>query len=711
MRTGYSQQGMTIKIDTVIGEDAFILDSFVGTEYISNPFLFKLEMRSSNISISPSEIINTDVAIKILSADTPSRFFHGVVASFSQIGIDQQFSYYTADIVPRFWLLKLSQSRAIYQNVSSLDIITSILEAFGVIVENRLTAAYVTREYCVQYDETYFDFVSRLLESEGIFYFFCFSQNGHKMVLADDPSSHKDCENGEELFYRAQKPSREMSNTVSKFESTAQLVTKDVVLSDYNYHTPSSLLLSNANGQLGNGTCYEYPGYYKDLGNGEQVARIRLQQKQMESKKNRGESLCPVLQAGGAFSLSGFSNPLSNIRYVLQSVTHEAKNDSYVNFFEAFPDSHTYRPLRKAPRPFVSGSQSAIVVGPSGEEIWTDSLGRVKVKFYWDKSSIKNENSSCWIRVSQTWADTGWGSLFIPRIGQEVIISYIDGDPDRPIVTGCVYNAERDRPVELPANQTQSVIRTKPFSKPPEGNSSENKFITDLASIVSSDSKTNNQVKENVDSLIDIALGDERSSRGIGNEIRFEDKTNEEEFYQHAHKDMKVDVENNLTTSVYSGNESHIIEKGNRSVEVSQGNETYFVKGNREMTVKGDEYHSNDSNFTHSVKGDYECNVEGDYSLEVSGDLKIKVKGKIIVESDDAISIKSKKTFDAQSSLAFSIKSDYTISMDAALSMEMQSLSLDIKNSVSTAITAGASINYKAGGVIALAAPAVQLGA
>jgi type VI secretion system secreted protein VgrG len=229
LRTGYSQQGMTIKVETVIGEDVFILDSFIGTEYISNPFLFKLKMRSSNVSIDSTEIINTEVLIKILSSNTPSRFFHGVVSSFSQVGIDQQFSYYTAEIVPRFWLLKLNQSRTIYQNVSALDIIISILESFGVVVDNRLTASYHLQEYCVQYDESYFDFLSRLFESEGIFYFFDFDQSGHKMVLADDALSHQDCKNGERLFYRAQKPSRDMSNTVSRFESTATLVTQEVV--------------------------------------------------------------------------------------------------------------------------------------------------------------------------------------------------------------------------------------------------------------------------------------------------------------------------------------------------------------------------------------------------------------------------------------------------------------------------------------------------
>ena len=301
--------------------------------------------------------------------------------------------------------------------------------------------------------------------------------------------------------------------------------------------------------------------------------------------------------------------------------------------------------------------------------------------------------------------------MFIPRVGQEVIVSYIDGDPDRPIVTGCVYNADRDRPVELPANQTQSVIRTKPFSKPPEGDSSVEKFVTDLTSMISEVSEVAQEVAEDPTNMLNIVQSGSRGSRGIGNEIRFEDKTDEEEFYQHAHKDMKVDVENDLTTTVYSGDETHVVEKGDRSIEVSNGNEKHLVESEREVTVNGDEIHLNDANYTHNIKGDYECKVEGNYSLEVGGDLKIKVKGKVIIESDDAISLKTKKTFDAQSALAFSIKSDYSISMDAALAMEMKSLSLDIKNSVSTAITAGASMNYKAGGVIALAAPAVQLGA
>ena len=522
------------------------------------------------------------------------------------------------------------------------------------------------------------------------------------MVLADDPSSHKNCVNGETLFYRSNQPPREFSDTITRFESTSTLVTQAVSFSDYNYHTPSTQLLTNCNGETGSGSYYEYPGFFENLDDGEKISRMRLQQKQVESKKNRGESLCPVLQAGSAFKLQEFSNLSANIRYVLRSVTHEAKKDSYINSFEAFPDNHIFRTPRKTSKPIVSGSHSAIVVGPPGEEIWTDSLGRIKVKFYWDTSPISNENSSCWIRVSQTWADTGWGSLFIPRIGQEVVISYIDGDPDRPIITGCVYNAERDRPVELPANQTQSVIRTKPFTKPPEGDPSAVQFVTDLSSVVSQAAETANEIAANPLNILDVVTGDDRGNRGIGNEIRFEDKTDEEEFYQHAHKDMKIDVENDLTTTVYSGDETHTIEKGDRSIEVSKGNESHLVEGERkvtvnsdekhineanfthsikenyeckvegecEVTVTGEEKHINDANFTHSIKGNYECKVDGDYSLEVDGDLKIKVKGKVVI----------------------------------------QSLSLDGKTDTGTTLEAGSTMELKAGAKVSVTAPAIALG-
>ncbi len=702
MRTGYTQQGMTIKVDTVMEKDVFLLDSFVGTECISDPFLFNLEMRSSNLSIDSSNLINTEVLVSVLSSDTPSRYFHGLISSFTQVGIDQEFAYYEAEIVPKLWLLKLGSTRAIYQNVSALEIIINLLESFGIVIESRLTGTYQPREYCVQLDESYFDFVSRLMEYEGIFYFFNFDQSGHKMVLADDPSSHKNCKNGEILSYRSNQPPREFSDTVTRFESTASLVTQEVAFSDYNYHTPSSQLLTNVNGKIGCGSYYEYPGYYQNLDDGVKISRIRLQQKQVESRKNKGESLCPVLQAGCAFKLQDFSNLSANVRYVLKSVTHEAKKDNYINSFEAFPDTHIFRPPRRVTKPFVSGSQSAIVVGPSGEEIWTDSLGRIKVKFHWDRSSIRDENSSCWIRVSQTWSDTGWGSLFIPRIGQEVIISYIDGDPDRPIVTGCVYNAERDRPVELPANQTQSVIRTKPFTKPPEGDPSAVQFITDLASTVSEFSDTNSETPENPSSLVDMVMGNDRGSRGIGNEIRFEDKTDAEEFYQHAHKDMKVDVENNLNTTVYTGDENHTVENGNRSIEVSKGNESHLVEGERKVTVNDDENHINnanfihkirknykckvegerevsvkstekhinDENFTHSIKGNYECKVKGNYSLEVDGNLEIKVKGKVVI----------------------------------------QSLSFDSKTNTGTTLEAGSTVELKAGAKVSVSAPAIALG-
>ena len=717
MREGYSQSGTTIKVKTSLGKDFFILDSFSGNEYLSGLFHFQLNLRSESTFVDPKIIVNTELSISIFSADEPSRFFSGVVSAFRQKGIDSQFAYYEADVTPDLWLLTLTTNRLIFQNLSAVEIISGILESNGIAYENRLTKAYKKREYCVQYDETTFNFICRLMEEEGIFYFFNFSESGSTVVLGDSSDCHKDCL-GYALVYRAEKAERSENNTVSKFETSGKLITANLDLRDYNYLTPNLKISSFKSSGFGVGEKYQYPAKALDLNESEFLSTVRSEEISSDFLSNYGESVCPELSAGSTFSLTGYSNPVVNRRYVLKKVFHEAKDNSYKNSFDAFPEESIFRPPYIAQRPSVSGSQSAIVVGPPGEEIWTDNLGRIKVKFFWDRSNSNDQNSSCWIRVSQTWADTGWGSLFIPRIGQEVIVTYIDGDPDRPVVTGCLYNAERDRPVELPANQTQSVIRTRPFSKPPDTNSGNSDFVTDVSSLISSADEMANNIITTQKSSQDlfgtfIQIGDDepRSDRGVGNEIRFEDKTENEELYLHAHKNMKVDIENDFTTKVYFGSELHQIKNGDLNTEILKGNETHLVEKDRELTINGEEKHINTKNFVHEIDGNYECKVKGDYTLIVDGDLKIAVKGKVSIEADDQINIVTKKNFKAESSLGFEIKSDYTVGIEASLSMEMKSLSLDIKNSVSTAITAGASMKLKAGAAIALAAPAVKLGA
>jgi type VI secretion system secreted protein VgrG len=257
----------------------------------------------------------------------------------------------------------------------------------------------------------------------------------------------------------------------------------------------------------------------------------------------------------------------------------------------------------------VAGTHTAKVVGSTDEEIWTDSQGRIKVKFHWDRSEGADQNSSCWVRVAQSVAGPGWGHLFLPRVGQEVVVSYVDGDPDRPLVTGCVYNGDNATPVSLPSMQTQSVMRSR------------------------------------------------SSKKGTaGNEIRMEDKIDSEELYFHAQKDMTVEIENALSTTVKAGAETHVVQQGDRSVEVSKGNETHTVKGTRALDVTGDETHTNHAKFTQSVTGDHAHTVNGNYTLKVGGNLVIEVTG--------SVSIKAGTSFASEAGTTHASKATTTLSTE-----------------------------------------------
>jgi type VI secretion system secreted protein VgrG len=277
----------------------------------------------------------------------------------------------------------------------------------------------------------------------------------------------------------------------------------------------------------------------------------------------------------------------------------------YTNSFEAVPSSLVFRPQRTTPRPVIHGLQTATVVGKAGEEIWTDKYGRVIVQFHWDQLGKNDEKSSCWIRVAQGWAGKQWGALFIPRVGQEVIISFLEGNPDRPLITGCVYNAAQTVPYTLPSEQTKSTLRSN------------------------------------------------SSKGGAGyNEIRFEDKKDSEELYVHAEKDMNVLVLNDETLTV---------DKGNRKIQVNAGNETHDVKGTRGVTVSGNETHTNQK--------DYSQTVTGNFSLKVSGNLTIDVTGSISVKAGTSLTNQAGTSLENKAGTSLENKAGTTMTNDAGVSL------------------------------------------
>ncbi len=622
MRTGFKQTNSTLTVTTPFGADALLLDAFHGVEAVSQPFKFSLTMRSANTGLDPALIIGASVTVKFALPAGPVRYFNGIVSRFMHAGGDKAFSFYSAELVPSLWLLTLSRDRVIYQNKTAADIIKAVLGGFGVTFDAQLSGTYGSREYCVQYDETALEFISRLMEEEGIFYFFTFTNGGHTMVLGDSPSVHTACTDGAALRYFPDQGGRREIDVVNQLEYESRLVAQKFEYSDYNYLTPSTALLTESSGAKGKGKQFEYPGKHAVVADGTQRAKVRSEASQVDGAVCRGTSYCYPLSAGKKFTLSGHSRTALNTALVLRAVTHAASNDQYSNAFEAFPATVPFRPPRVSPLPRVSGSQTALVVGPSGEEIWTDKHGRIKVQFHWDRVGVKDENSSCWVRVSQSWAGLGWGSLFLPRIGQEVVVSHVDGDPDRPIVTGCVYNAENTTPVTLPGMQTQSTIKS-------------------------------------------------RSSKqgAAGNEMRMEDKKDAEEFYFHAQKDMKVEIENDLSTKLIKGSETHTLEKGDRTVDVQTGKEIHKVKGTRELTVTGNETHTNQADFKQAVTGNYELKVTGNLVIDVTG----------------SISIKSGTTLKAEAGTALTSKAGTALTNEAGTSLTNKA-GLDLTNQAGTGL-------------------------
>ncbi len=465
----YRQENRLIAIDTPLGKDVLLLAGFRGTEGISRLFSFELNMLSEKHNIAFEDIIGKNVTISVVLADEDKRYFNGLISRFSQgrgggeVGGDPRFSHYRATMVPWPWLLTRTADSRIFQKLSVPDIVEKIFKEKGFSdFKVKLHNSYEKRDYCVQYRETDFNFVSRLLEEEGIHYFFEHEDGKHTLVLADAPQENKPCPKQKTARYQISAGGWLEEDVITGLEKMQEIRPGKYSLSDFNFEIPNTGLEVNVPGKqkLGPGEreVYDYPGLYTKKAEGDRLAKIRMEEEEAQITKIAGSSNCRAFTSGYRFTLSDFyRTDMNNKDYVLTSLEHEANQDwekeaelSYANHFMCIPFDVPYRPPRLTPRPVVEGTQTAIVAGPSGEEIYTDEHGRVKVQFHWDREGKKNENSSCWIRVSQVCAGAGWGAIDIPRIGHEVIVDFLEGDPDRPIITGRVYHGTNRPPTNLP---------------------------------------------------------------------------------------------------------------------------------------------------------------------------------------------------------------------------------------------------------------------
>lgn len=464
----YTQADMPMRIDTALGEDELLLKGFSGVEGISIPFAFQVDLLSEDPEVAPDDVLRTGAVITVDLPDGEQRQIHGVISRFIQRGWSDELTSYQCELVPWLWFLSLSRECRIYQEMSVLEIAEEVFKSHGYSdFDIRCVRSYPQREYCVQYRESHLDFISRLLEEEGIFYFFEHTDSEHTLVLADDNTAIEACAGpGEARMRREAMPDEDV---VTELEQEHSVHAGTVALADYDYMQPSLSLRSEISGN-GQEEIYDYhPGRYTDLDEGDRYARIMLEREEAERHVAHGESTCRHFQGGAHFDLKEHRRRDANQTYILTRVGHYARAGDYRaehstemdyrNDFVAIPQDIPFRPPRRTPKPVVQGAQTAVVVGEKGEDIPVDKHGRVKVQFHWDREGKKDENSSCWVRVSQNWAGPEWGGMFIPHAGQEVIVSFLEGDPDRPIITGRVYNAKNMSPLSLPGDRTKSIIR------------------------------------------------------------------------------------------------------------------------------------------------------------------------------------------------------------------------------------------------------------
>ncbi|HET6371409.1 MAG TPA: type VI secretion system tip protein TssI/VgrG, partial [Nitrospiria bacterium] len=444
----------TFKAGSYTGDKLRVI-RFFGTEGISELFHFSVDLASTDGEVDFEKVLGQP-ALLTIHGEKGKRYINGLVNLFEQVGKDGKWTLYRAGIVPAVWTLSQRATCRIFQNQSVPDIIKKVLTDAGIASDQfrfSFKKSYDPREYCVQYRESDFSFITRLMEQYGIFYFFEHAADKHVMVLGDDPVVHVAIADPPKVIYHAPTGTGVSDQEhVFTYQFHREIRTGAVRLRDFDFKKPRLSLEKDAKAK-GDGKleAYDYPGEYLTPDEGGDLSKVRLEELQATRQIGTGQSDCRRFVPGFRFTLERYDRSDFNREYLLIRVSHSGGQPqvlgaetagkgggetAYQNEFDCIPSDIPFRAPRATPRPFVQGPQTAIVVGPKEEEIYTDEHGRVKVQFHWDREGKQDEKSSCWIRVSQSWAGAGWGAMFIPRIGQEVIVEFLEGDPDQPIVTG-----------------------------------------------------------------------------------------------------------------------------------------------------------------------------------------------------------------------------------------------------------------------------------
>ncbi|RZL64504.1 MAG: type VI secretion system tip protein VgrG [Variovorax sp.] len=584
----------TVQVHTVLSPEQLKFRAMRGHEGLSQLFEFEVDMVSPSFSLDLKTLLGTSLTLALADDGAP-RFLNGTVVRFELVGRASEtgrYYIYRALVQPWLWYLTRTTDCRIFQNKSVPDVLDEVLGKYGFPLEKRLTGSYRPWEYCVQYQESDFSFVCRLMEHEGIAYHFEHSEGAHTLVLADDVGSYRSLPRHAAIPYRPRdRVVHAMEPCIDQWRVAEQITSGRVMLDDFDFRKSRASLQSVQQDPKGHDhstyEVYEWLGGYSEHGQGDAYAKIRLQELQSAHEGASGHTNVMGMAPGHLFRMTHCPREADNREYLVTKTRYDLREPDYASGggsesvcafdFTVLPSTVPYRPARTTPKPRTNGPQTATVVGP--EEIWTDRFGRVKLQFRWDRYGQSDENSSCWVRVSSNWAGANYGTMHMPRVGQEVIVDFIGGEPDRPIITGRVYNNDQMPPWELPANATASGILTR-----------------------SSTGGAANQA----------------------NMLRFEDKAGAEQILLHAERNLDVEVEADETHST-DGTRTTVI-KGHESATYQSG-ETRDITAGAKETITGGDTRSVSGGFSETVTGGVKQTISGGKTRRIDGGLNDTITG------------------------------------------------------------------------------------
>jgi len=709
-----SQRGrlLTVKIGS-LDDDLLLPTSMIGFEAISSMFSFSLDLISQKPEqVHFDQIIGQNVTIGLKLADDSQRFLNGFVNRFSLVGREagerHRFTHYHAEVVPWLWFLSKITDCRIFQEKTVPDIVTQIFKDNGFLdFRNSLSRTYTSWDYCVQYRESDFQFVSRLMEEEGIFYFFEHDQKKHVLVMADSPQIYKSCPGQAAAIFQPEGGIGEHEDSVTSWVVEQELHSGKITNRDHHFEMPSKTLEFSDSTRFSIAQnkkleLYDYPGGYAEKFNkpeqrldkvepeGRLMVRMQMEEQETPHVINQGSSDCRAFTAGTKFKLIDPPPGVAEGPYALTSVQHSVTQDagfvsgdsdlfSYSNTFSCLLESTQYRPRRLTPRPIIPGPQTAVVVGPAGEEIFTDKYGRVKVQFHWDRLGKKNADSSCWIRVSQIWAGKRWGASFWPRIGQEVIVGFLEGDPDQPIIVGSVYNADQMPP----------YLGQGPDGKHPNDNK-----------------------------LTGVKSNTTKGGDGF-NEWRFDDTKGKEQIFIHAERNMDTRVKNDSMERIVAnrhlivGSEKDGKKSGDQKEKVFQDKHLHIlrdqqeqIEGNAWLTIGKGEAEDGGTQqiviekdkFEH-IGGQDQLHVDGAQFITIGDEQHLTVvNDKLeLLKADSHLHVMANRNekIDANQSLTVGGNQQEKVGVNHALNAGVQ---IHLKAGMSVVIEAGAQLTLKGPG-------------